>query len=157
MIALIAAMAQNRCIGRNGKLPWQLPADLQRFKQITMGQTLLMGRKTYQSIGRPLPGRETIILSRNPFFVAAGCKVVSSLEEALAQAQTEQLFVCGGAEIYRQTLSLADKIFLTELLVDVAGDAFFPPLPRGQFNSIHSEELLDAGQPCRFSILQKIA
>lgn len=155
LISLIVAMAQNRCIGRDGTLPWQLPADLQRFKQITMGHTLLMGRKTYQSIGRPLPGRTSIVLSQDPSFTAIGCIVAPSLDAALTKVQTEQLFICGGADIYRQTLPLADKIYLTELLVDVTGDAFFPELPQGQFRIIQREELIDARQKCRFSILQK--
>ena len=155
MIGLIVAMAKNRTIGLNGRMPWHLPADLQRFKQLTMGQTLLMGRKTYQSIGRPLPGRQTIILSRDAQFRAEGCHLVSSLEEGIAATQTEQLFICGGEEIYRQALPLAEQIYLTELLKEVTGDTFFPELPVDQFRQIHAEELLDAGQPCRFSILQK--
>lgn len=155
LIALITAMAKNRTIGLNGEIPWQLPADLQRFKQLTMGQTLLMGRKTYQSIGRPLPGRTTIILSRDPSFSAADCTVVASLEEGIAAAQTEQLFICGGGEIYRQALPLVEEIYLTELLLDVAGDSFFPELPTGQFETIHSEELLDSGFSCRFSRLRR--
>jgi len=156
LIAVIAAMAQNRTIGLDGKLPWQLPGDLQRFKQLTMGQTLLMGRKTYQSIGRPLPGRETLVLSRDGRFQAEGCTVVSSLAEGITTAQSEQLFICGGEEIYRQALPLAEKIYLTELLIDVDGDTFFPELPAEQFQRIHSAELTDAGQPCRYTILQAI-
>lgn len=153
LIALIAAMAKNRTIGRNGEIPWHLPADLLRFKQLTMGQTLLMGRKTYQSIGRALPGRQTIVLSRNPEFHAAGCVVVSSLPAGIEATQTEQLFICGGAEVYRQALPLAEKIYLTELLVDVAGDTFFPELPAGQFHVLHSEELVDVGRSCKFNVL----
>ena len=156
LIVLIAAMAQNRTIGSNGELPWQLPADLKRFKQLTMGQTLLMGRKTYQSIGRSLPGRETIVLSRDPQFYATGCTVVASLEEGIATAQTEQLFICGGGEIYRQALPLVEKIYLTELLTDVAGDTFLPELPGEEFDTLHSEELLDAGQLCRYSVFKRV-
>ncbi|WP_303722520.1 dihydrofolate reductase [Malonomonas rubra] len=156
LIALIAAMAQNRVIGRDGKLPWQLPGDLQRFKYVTMGQTLLMGRKTYQSIGRPLPGRKTIILSRNPAFSAPACLIVNSLAAGLAAAQTERLFICGGEAIYNQALPLAEKIYLTELLHEVAGDTFFPELPACQFQEIYSEEYSDDGQPCRFNILQRV-
>jgi len=155
LIALITAISKNRCIGRDGQLPWQLPADLQRFKQITMGQTLLMGRKTYQSIGRPLPGRSTIILSRSADFSAPGCLVVNSLEAGIAAATTEQLFICGGAEIYQQMLPLVEKIYLTELQKNITGDSFFPQLQSDQFKVIHFEELLDAGQLCHFSILQK--
>ena len=148
-------MSKNRIIGNKGKIPWHLPGDLQRFKQLTMGQTLLMGRKTYLSIGRPLPGRQTIVLSRNPAFQAQGCTLVSSLEEGISRAQTEQLFICGGAEIYRQALPLVEKIYLTELLETVTGDSFFPELPAGQFQVEQSEELDDAGRLCRFSVLQR--
>lgn len=155
LIALIVAMAKNRAIGLDGGLPWHLPEDLQRFKQLTLGQTLLMGRKTYQSIGRPLPGRKTLILSRNPTFSAAGCTVVATLAEGISATQTEQLFICGGTELYQQALPLAEKIYLTQLLVDVAGDTFFPYLPAGEFQTLSVEDLLDAGQKCRFSILQR--
>jgi dihydrofolate reductase len=155
LISIIVAMSQNRVIGKDGRLPWRLPEDLQRFKRLTLGQTLLMGRKTYQSIGHPLPGRQTIILSRNADFCAEGCAVVASLEEGIASAQTDDLFICGGGEIYRQALPLAEKIYLTELLREVEGDAFFPPLADERFYTIHREELLDADQACRFSILQR--
>lgn len=154
LIVLIAAMAQNRTIGAAGKLPWHLPADLQRFRQLTMGQTLLMGRKTYQSIGRPLPGRETIILSRDPAFQVAGCTVVASLAAGIAAARSEQLFICGGGEIYRQALPLVEKIYLTELRREVAGDTFFPELPAGRFQAVHTEKLTDADQLVSFSVFE---
>lgn len=155
LIALLVAMAKNRVIGRDGHLPWHLPEDLRRFKRLTMGQTLLMGRKTYLSIDRPLPGRQTIILSRDPDFTAEGCVVVASLEAGIAAVRTEQVFVCGGAAIYQQALPLVEKIYLTELLQDVAGDTFFPQLPEGQFQTLSVENLVDAGHNCRFSILQR--
>lgn len=155
LISLIVAMSQNRVIGRDGRLPWHLPADLQRFKQLTMGQTLLMGRKTWQSIGRPLPGRRILVLSRDPEFRAEGCSVVADLTSGIAVSHTQELFVCGGSEIYRQALPLVQRIYLTELLREVEGDTCFPELPAGGFELIHSEELIDAGQPCRFSILER--
>lgn len=155
LISLIVAMSQNRVIGRDGRLPWHLPADLQRFKQLTMGQTLLMGRKTWQSIGRPLPGRETIVLSRNPDYRAEGCRVFTDLAAGITATRTAELFICGGEEIYRQALPLAERIYLTELLREVVGDTFFPSWPAEGFALIHGEELLDAGQPCRFSILDR--
>ncbi len=157
LIAMIAAMAQNRVIGANGDMPWHLPADLQRFKRLTMGQTLLMGRKTYQAIGRPLPGRQTIVVSRNPDFIAPGCQLVNSLEAGIAAAQTGQLFICGGGDIYRQALPLVEKIYLTELRLEVPGDTVFPEIPAEWFGIIHSEELLDAGQPCLYRIYQRRA
>lgn len=155
LISLIVAMSKNRVIGADGQIPWQLPDDLQRFKRLTMGQTLLMGRKTYASIGQPLPGRQTIILSRDPDYRVAGCQVVKNLQAGLAAAQTDELFICGGGEIYQQALPLAEKIYLTELQREVAGDTFFPRLPAEQFRVLHSEELLDADEACRFSILQR--
>jgi dihydrofolate reductase len=155
LIALIVAMSRNRVIGVEGQLPWHLPADLQRFKQLTMGQTLLLGRKTYESIGRPLPGRQMLILSRNPACQIAGCRVVNSLPAALAAVQTAELFIGGGAELYRQALPLAEKIYLTELQREISGDRFFPPLPVGRFRIDHREALFDAGESCIFTILQR--
>lgn len=149
---MIAAMSRNRVIGRAGQLPWHLPQDLQRFKQLTMGQTLLMGRKTYQSIGRPLPGRRTLILSRDANLRVADCTVVNSLPAAVAATRSTQLFICGGGEVYRQALPLAEKIYLTELLRDVPGDTFFPALPEGLFRLVQREESLDGEEPCRFSV-----
>jgi len=157
LISIIVAMAQNRVIGRDGDMPWHLPADLKRFKQLTMGQTLLMGRKTYQSLGRPLPGRQTIILSRDGDFSAVGCTVVTTLEKGIAACTTDQLFICGGEEVFRQALaqSLADRIYLTQLRQEVEGDTIFPQLPVGQFQVRHKEELIDNGYPCHFLILER--
>ena len=158
LISIIVAMSENRVIGRAGTLPWQLPGDLQRFQQLTMGHHLLMGRKTYQSIGRPLPGRKTLILSRETDFPAAGCELFSDLALAVAAAEAageNELFICGGAEIYRQALPLTERIYLTELMLAVEGDSFFPELPPGQFRLLQSEAQLDDGQPCRYSILER--
>lgn len=155
-IVLIVAMSRNRVIGRDGQLPWQLPADLRRFKQLTMGQTLLMGRKTFESIGRPLPGRRTIVLSRNAEFRADGCQVVTDLQAGIAAARSAELFICGGGEIYRQALPLVEKIYLTELLREVEGDSRFPELPVDRFALIQSEEYQDAGEACRFQVLERI-
>lgn len=124
-IALVVAMDQNRAIGRAGALPWHLPDDLKRFKALTLGKTVLMGRKTYQSIGRPLPHRRNVVLTRDPSFGAEGVEVVHSLEEALKL--DEELMVIGGGEIYALFLPLATHLHLT--LVDTAvtgADAFFP-------------------------------
>lgn len=155
LISLMVAMSSNRVIGRNGCLPWRLPADLQRFKRLTMGQSVLMGRRTYQAIGRPLPGRQIIVLSCNPEFQADGCRVAADLNSGITAARSDELFICGGGEVYRQALPLAEKIYLTELLRQVEGDTCFPELPPGEFCLSHSEELMDGGEPCRFSILQR--
>jgi len=133
VISLVAAVAANRVIGRQGRLPWRLPADLARFKRLTTGHTVLMGRKTFRSIGGALPVRRNIVLSRDPGFTAAGCLVAHSVEEALAASGAladggEELFVIGGASVYELFLPLADRLYLTRIEVDVPGDAFFPPL-----------------------------
>jgi len=154
-LSLIVAMAANRTIGKAGRLPWQLPEDLARFKRLTMGYPLIMGRKTFESIGRVLPGRRTIVLSRRADYRAPGCWVVASLEAALALVSDEdEVFICGGEKLYRQALPLAQRIYLTELQREVAGDTFFPEIPE-HFLAI--EETLVAGaEPYRFSILQRI-
>lgn len=154
-VFLIAAMARNRTIGRDGGLPWHLPADLQWFKRHTMGHTLLMGRRTFEAIGQPLPGRRTIVVSRNRDYRAPGCSVAADIPAAIAAARpAEQLFICGGGEIYRQTLDLAERIYLTELEVDVAGDTFFPEFCEDEFAIISQEQ---GSNPFhyRFSIFQR--
>lgn len=126
-LTLIAALARNGVIGRDNQLPWHLPADLRFFKQTTMGKPLLMGRRTWEAIGRPLPGRRMIVLSRDPGCYAPGCVVAHSLEEALAIAgAVPEIMVIGGAMLYRQTLPLAGRLYLTRVDVDAPGDAWFP-------------------------------
>lgn len=126
---LIVAVAENGAIGKNNQLLWHLPDDLKRFKRLTTGQVVVMGRKTYESIGKPLPNRVNVVISRNPDFRAEGCQVVSSLDEARNFVQTQYLttglFVIGGAEIYRQALPLATRIELTEVHAAPEGDAFW--------------------------------
>lgn len=156
LISLIVAMAQNRVIGREGALPWHLPGDLQRFKQLTMGHSLLMGRKTFESIGHPLPGRTTYILSRNPKYSAPGCRTVKDIAEAveLAEAAREsELFICGGERLYQQALPLCGRIYLTELEREVKGDRFFPSLAPLSFRRTRTLRTFDT-EPCRFSILE---
>jgi dihydrofolate reductase len=126
---IIVAIAQNNVIGKDNQLIWHLPNDLKHFRKLTTGNTIIMGRKTYQSIGKPLPNRVNIIISRNKDFVAEGCIVVNSLTDALAHC-TDQCFVIGGAEIYQQALPLATKIYLTEIHAQVEGDTFFPEIDK---------------------------
>ena len=155
MISIIVAMAKNRVIGKNGQLPWDLSSDLQRFKRLTMGHTLLMGRRTFDSIGKPLPGRRTIVLSRDPEYSAAGCEVSTDIESGIQLAHSaEELFICGGAEVYRQALPLVERIYLTELEKEITGDTFFPELPTGEFQAIQTEQCTDV-MNYRFSILQR--
>jgi len=133
-------MAHNRVIGSHGRLPWRLPEDLRRFKALTLGHHVIVGRKTWESIGRPLPGRINLIVTRNRTYCAAGAIVVHSLAEALAHAREDpEPFVIGGAELYREALPLADRIYLTELRDAYSGDAFFPPLPEGEWRAVRCE------------------
>ncbi|CAG4884944.1 Dihydrofolate reductase type 3 [Georgfuchsia toluolica] len=131
LLTLIAAVARNGIIGRNNTLPWRLPEDLKHFKALTTGHPIVMGRKTWESLGQPLPGRHNIVITRDAAYHAAGATVVNSLEGALHLANdAEELFVIGGAEIYRLALPLADRLQLTELDADFAGDTHFPDVDR---------------------------
>ena len=127
MIKIIVAISKNRVIGKDNSLIWHLPADLKRFKEITMGNAIVMGRKTYESIGKALPYRRNIIITRDENYQAEGCEVVNSLEEALLICY-ENCFIIGGAEIYKQSLEIADEIYLTEVDEIFDGDSFFPEL-----------------------------
>jgi dihydrofolate reductase len=136
-ISLIVAMAQNGVIGRDNTLPWRLPEDLKRFKTFTLGKPLLMGRKTFESIGRPLPGRDNLVLTRDRSWSAAGVSVVHSVEEALARAAgNEELVAIGGAEIYRLVLPFARRIYLTHVQADVPGDTYFPEFDATQWADV---------------------
>jgi len=119
-------MSLNRVIGAQGKIPWHLPEDFRWFKQVTMGHVLVMGRKTFASIGKPLPGRETIVLSRSDF-AHPGVQTAHSLAELSALVGERQAYICGGAQVYAETLSLCSDLYLTLVRRHVAGDAFFPP------------------------------
>ncbi|MCI5108522.1 MAG: dihydrofolate reductase [Candidatus Pacebacteria bacterium] len=135
MISIIVAASINNVIGNKGKIPWYIPRDFKYFKETTMGHPIVMGRKTFESIGKPLPGRENIILSRKEF-EHEGCKVVHSLEEILSIK--EDVFVIGGSEIYRQFLSHADKIYLTRVHKKVDGDTTFPEIDSNEWSLIDS-------------------
>jgi len=126
MLAIIAAIAKNRVIGHRGKLPWHLSADLKRFRALTLGKTVIMGRKTYQSIGRPLPERRNIILTRDVTFEAPGCEIVTEWESFIDVCQAEDLFVIGGEALYAKALPYADKLYLTWIDAEFPGDTFFP-------------------------------
>ncbi|MBB1594524.1 dihydrofolate reductase [Achromobacter sp. UMC46] len=133
-LTLIVAYSDNRVIGRDNTLPWKLPGDLAHFKRSTLGHPIVMGRKTWDSLGRPLPGRANIVISRNPDFVAPGATVVTTLDAAIAACgDVEQAFVIGGAQIYAQALPLARRVLATEVHAQVDGDAFFPLLPAFQW------------------------
>jgi dihydrofolate reductase len=137
LISLIVAMAQNGVIGRENSLPWRLPEDLKRFRAFTLGKPILMGRKTFESIGRPLPGRTNLVLTRDRGWFAHGVIVVHSVEEALAQAgSSEELVAVGGAEIYRLVLPFARRIYLTHVHADVPGDITFPEFDATQWADV---------------------
>jgi dihydrofolate reductase len=151
-LSIIVAAASNGVIGRNNALPWHLPGDLQYFKRITMGKPVVMGRKTFESIGRPLPGRTNVVISRDPGFSAAGVKVVASLEAALKLATdiamidgVEELVVIGGEQIYREALPMAQRIYLTEVHADVEGDAVLPPVRWEEWSEISRERHAASG------------
>jgi dihydrofolate reductase len=127
MIKIIVAMSNNRVIGNNNELIWKLSSDLKRFKELTTGHPVVMGRKTYESIGRPLPNRRNIIITRNLEYEVEACETVSSLEEALLLSNND-CFIIGGGEIYKQSLEVADKIYLTLVHKDFEGDTSFPEL-----------------------------
>jgi dihydrofolate reductase len=157
-VSIIAAMSSNRVIGRDNALPWRLKADLRRFKKLTMGHTLVMGRRTFESIGRALPGRSTVVVTRREDFTAPDVRVTHTLEEALGLAVSEELFVAGGADIYRQTLGRADRLYLTLIDLQCEGDAFFPELDTSGWRLV-SEEIHDAdeGQPAyRFVVYDRM-
>ena len=146
IISLIVAMDERGGIGLQQRLPWRLSADLKRFKSLTMGHHLIMGRKTYQSIGRLLPGRTTIIITRNPNYTAPGCPgenclIAQSLQQALALASErdeDEVFIIGGGQIFKQSLPLADRIYLTQVHAQLDADTFFPPLDQNQWDEIES-------------------
>jgi len=140
---LIAAVARNNVIGLDNAMPWRLPEDLKRFKALTLGHPIVMGRKTWESLGRPLPGRTNIVVTRNPAFVAEGAMTAATLEAGLAAAAatgTEQTFIIGGAEIYRQALPLAGRMQLTEIDREFAGDAFFPSWDAADWRETEREQ-----------------
>jgi dihydrofolate reductase len=140
-IAIIAAMAKNRVIGIRNTLPWHLPADLKHFKALTMGHHILMGRKTYESIGKPLPGRTTVVITRNAGYAVPGCIVATSVEDAIkASMGDDEIFFVGGAELYGQALPLADRLYLTEIQSEYVGDAFFPEFDHKHWKEIQREK-----------------
>lgn len=133
-VNLIVAMAKNRVIGIDNKIPWRLPADFAWFKQNTLGHPIVMGRRTFESIGKPLPGRRNVVVSRNHEWRAQGCEIFSTLESALNSCvPTEQIFVIGGVSLYSDALAVADRLYITEVDAVPEGDTFFPPLKSGQW------------------------
>ncbi len=145
MISTIVATAKNGVIGKNGEIPWYLPDDLKHFAKITRGHTVIMGRKTYESImkrlGRPLPDRKNIVITSQSDYEAPGCVVVHSIDEAISMfsSDVDEVFVIGGGEIYKHFLSVTHKLYITKVEVDCDGDAFFPPYDEQKWQQISSE------------------
>ncbi|RZK47845.1 MAG: dihydrofolate reductase [Pedobacter sp.] len=139
-ISIVVAISQNNAIGKNNQLLWHLPADLKHFKEITSGNCIIMGRKTYDSIGRPLPNRRNVVITRNAALKIENVEVVTSLEDAISLCENEQeIFIIGGAEIYKEALALTDTIYLTTVHQDYDADAFFPEIKCEDWLEINSE------------------
>jgi len=154
---IIAALADNNVIGKGNKLPWRIPEDLARFKALTLGHTLIMGRKTYASIGRPLPGRTTVVLTRSKDFTAPGVVVAHDPAEALSLVTGPGAFVAGGADIYALFLPKVSKLFLTRVHGTFDGDTYFPPFDAVQWKLVSSETgSVAAGVPsCTFEVYER--
>lgn len=157
MISFIVAMDENRVIGKNNQLPWHLPEDLKYFKRVTMGHPIVMGRKTFDSIGRPLPGRENIIITRNNEFKNESCTVFHSMEQLLQYCQdhsNEEYFVIGGAEVFKQLISFVDRLYITFINEQFEGDTFFPTIDMNEWELISREQgLQDEKNPYRYEFL----
>ena len=163
-VAIIVAQSTNRVIGNNNELPWRLPQDLKYFKKVTMGKPILMGRKTYDSIGRPLPGRKNIVITRQPDWCADGVTVAGSLSSAIVLARQyavandlSEVMIIGGAQIYEEALGLANKLYLTQIHAEIDGDAFFPKMD-GSWGEIERTDCVDdSPDKLKFSfvVLQK--
>lgn len=155
-LALIAAVAHNGVIGRGGELPWRIPADLKYFKAITMGKPMIMGRRTFESIGKALPGRANIVVTRSADFSADDVEVAGNLDQALeiaAGTGADEVMVIGGGEIYAAALPRADRLYLTEVHIDAAGDVRFPAFDRAQWRELARDDHAAAGDNPAFSFV----
>ena len=152
-LSILVAMARNRVIGQNNTLPWHLPADLKHFKFLTMGKTIVMGRKTYQSIGKPLPGRTNIIITRQANYEVPGAVIVNSVEDALRvckeiSAHDSETFVIGGENLYRQTIKICQRMYITEIHRDFEGDTFFPEFNLDDWEETQRDKHFSDGDNC---------
>ncbi|PID44638.1 MAG: dihydrofolate reductase [Proteobacteria bacterium] len=146
-ISIIVAMSENRVIGRNNKLPWYLPNDLRYFKSVTMGKPVIMGRKTFESIGRPLPGRMNLVITRDEAWQAEGVTICHTIESAIEKAKSsaeitgeDEVMIIGGARIYRQTMPLATRVYLTKVHEEIDGDAFFDEVDWSEWEEVARED-----------------
>ena len=158
IISAIVATARNLVIGHQNQIPWYLPADLKYFKKMTTGHHVIMGRKSFESIGKPLPNRTNVVVTRDPFFVATGCMVAHSLPEALSLAEANgetEAFVIGGGEIYRQSWPYLDRIYLTEVDAEPEGDVFFPKMDETEWREL-SREVHPADEKNEFAFVFRV-
>lgn len=158
-ISLIAAMAKNRVIGRQGDIPWKIPGEQKIFKRITLGHAVIMGRKTFESLKQPLPQRTNIIVTRQQDYVAEGCIVAHDLRQALKSCPQgeDEAFIIGGGQLYQAAFAMCDRIYLTVIPRDIDGDTYFPKIPLTEFKVIESETITAAGvEPYEFYIYERI-
>ncbi len=157
IVSIIAAMSLNRVIGYKGEIPWKIPGEQKRFKQITWGHAVIMGRKTHESIGKPLPGRTNIVITRQSDYPAPGCIVVNNLEAAFKSCPAEETeaFIIGGDQIYRLALPIIHRIYLTTIQKEIQGDVFFPEFSLTEFKQIKSE-YIEVPVPYTFSIFERV-
>jgi dihydrofolate reductase len=157
LISLIAAMAKNRVIGRQGEIPWKIPGEQKIFKKITLGHAVIMGRKTYESLGRPLSGRTNIIVTRQKQYRAEGSTVVHDLSSALNHCPQDEneAFICGGGQLYHEALPLADRIYLTVIPREITGDTYFPEIPAGDFR-VKESKAIEGVERYHFYIYERI-
>jgi dihydrofolate reductase len=154
IVSIIVAAAENNAIGKDNQLICRLSADLKRFKALTMGHHMIMGRKTFESIGRPLPGRRSVIITRNLEYKQEGCIIVHSLEEALAVCNDDEVFIIGGGEIYNQAFPLASKLYLTRINADIDGDTFIPEILATEWDELAREDCnKDEKNECDYSFV----
>lgn len=160
ILSLVVAMAENNVIGKNGTMPWHLPADLRHFRAVTTGKSVIMGRKTYESIGKPLPNRRNLVISRTPDFSALGCEVVTSLDQALqACAGEAEVMIIGGGQIYAEALPRAQRIYLTRIQARIEGDTTFPDLTPSQWREVKRTMTPPDGKnayACAFTVLERV-
>jgi dihydrofolate reductase len=154
-VTLVAALGRNRAIGLDGKMPWHLPAELQHFKRTTMGRTIVMGRKTWQSIGRPLPGRQNVVVSRDPNYRADGAEVAKSLEQALEIAASDEIMIIGGGELYAVAMPLASRMVLTVIDIEPRADTWFPEWDKDEWREVKVRRFdADELNPLAYSIVE---
>jgi len=155
-ISIIAAMAKNRVIGRQGNIPWKIPGEQKIFKKITLGHAVIMGRKTFETLDRPLAGRTNIIVTRQRDYRAAGCMVAHDLAGALkcCPADEDEAFICGGGQLYHEALPLADRIYLTVIPKEILGDTYFPDIPSAEFR-VKESRTIEGAAPYSFHIYER--